>query len=301
MMFNEQPFLARFDAAARAGFKGVEFLFPYEHPAAEIRRRLDANGLTQALFNMPPGDWAKGERGLASLPGRQAEFREGVKQALDYAEALGCKLVHCMAGIVPAGVSPVTAGGVYAANLAWAAEQAQAAGVKIVIEPINHRDMPGYFLNTQAQGGGFVEAIGRDRLGLQFDVYHVQVTEGDITKRMELHMPVIAHMQIADVPARNEPGTGEIGWAYVFRRMDELGYRGWVGCEVPPGRGHGCRAGLAEAAGWLKSRLPVWEGPSLRPSPCGRGRGRGSRPQANPSQTFRGEPLPQPPPTRGGG
>jgi len=246
MMFNEKPFLDRFDAAARAGFKGVEFLFPYEHPPAEIRRRLDANGLTQALFNMPPGDWAKGERGLASLPGRQTEFRDGVKRALEYAEALRCKLVHAMAGIVPSGVSAVTAGGVYATNLAWAGEQAVKAGVKVVIEPINHRDMPGYFLNTQAQGAGFVEAIGRDRLGLQFDVYHVQVTEGDITKRMELHMPIIAHMQIADVPARNEPGTGEIGWEYVFRRMDALGYRGWVGCEYRP-------AGETDAGlSWLK-------------------------------------------------
>ena len=135
---------------------------------------------------------------------------------------------------MPAGVSPTTAAAVYAANLAWAAEQAQPAGVRLVIEPINHRDMPGYFLNTQAQGAAIVEAIGRDRLGLQFDVYHVQITEGDITKRMEQFMPVIAHMQIADVPARNEPGTGEIGWHYVFRRMDELGYQGWVGCEYRP-------------------------------------------------------------------
>ncbi|OYV61140.1 MAG: hydroxypyruvate isomerase, partial [Acidocella sp. 21-58-7] len=198
MMFNEVGFLDRFDAAARVGFRGVEFLFPYEHPAAEIRRRLDANGLTQALFNMPPGDWAKGERGLAALPGRQAEFREGVARALDYAAALDCKLVHCMAGIVPAGVAPATAAAVYAANLAWAGEQALKAGVRLAIEPINHRDMPGYFLNTQAQGAAIVEAIGRDRIGLQFDVYHVQVTEGDITKRMEQHLPVIVHMQIAD-------------------------------------------------------------------------------------------------------
>jgi len=234
MMFNEVGFLDRFDAAARVGFRGVEFLFPYEHPAAEIRRRLDANGLTQALFNMPPGDWAKGERGLAALPGRQAEFREGVARALDYAAALDCKLVHCMAGIVPAGVAPATAAAVYAANLAWAGEQALKAGVRLAIEPINHRDMPGYFLNTQAQGAAIVEAIGRDRIGLQFDVYHVQVTEGDITKRMEQHLPVIAHMQIADVPARNEPGTGEIGWDFVFARMDALGYAGWVGCEYRP-------------------------------------------------------------------
>jgi hydroxypyruvate isomerase len=234
MMFNELPFLDRFAAAAKAGFKGVEFLFPYEYPAAEIRKRLDDNGLTLALFNMPPGDWSKGERGLASLPGRQGEFRDGVKQALDYAGSLGGKLVHCMAGIVPSGVPQVTAASLYAANLAWAAEHSIAAGVKLVIEPINHRDMPGYLLNTQAQGAAVVDAIGRDRLGLQFDVYHVQTTEGDITKRMEQYMPLIAHMQIADVPARNEPGTGEIGWAFVFRRMDELGYRGWVGCEYRP-------------------------------------------------------------------
>ncbi len=234
MMFTELAFLDRFDAAARAGFKAVEFLFPYEHPASEIRRRLDANGLSQALFNMSPGDWAKGERGLAALPGRQSEFAEGISRALDYAAALDCPLVHCMAGIVPAGVSHVTAGAVYAANLARAAEAAQKRGVKIVVEPINHRDMPGYFLNTQAQGAAFVEAIGRARLGLQFDVYHVQITEGDITRRLEQFLPLIAHVQIADVPARNEPGTGEIGWEYVFRRLDELGYGGWVGCEYRP-------------------------------------------------------------------
>jgi hydroxypyruvate isomerase len=234
MMFNEHPFLDRFDAAAKAGFAAVEFLFPYEYPAAELKRRLDANGLTPALFNMPPGDWASGDRGLASLPGRQAQFRDGVKQALDYATTIGCKLVHCMAGIVPTGISPITAASVYAANLAWAGEQALAAGVKLAIEPINHRDMPGYFLNTEAQGAAVVQAIGLDRVGLQFDVYHCQTTEGDLTKRMELHLPLIVHMQVADVPARNEPGTGEIGWRYVFRRMDELGYAGWVGLEYRP-------------------------------------------------------------------
>lgn len=234
MMFNDIPFLDRFAAARTAGFEGVEFLFPYDFPAKELRARLNGEGLTQALFNMPPGDWASGERGIASLPGRQSEFRESVKKALDYAAALDCRQVHCMAGIVPANVPHTTATAVYAANLAWAAEQAQPAGIRLVIEPINHRDMPGYFLNTQAQGAAIIEAIGRDRIGLQFDVYHVQITEGDITRRMEQFMPVITHMQIADVPARNEPGTGEIGWRYVFRRMDELGYQGWVGCEYRP-------------------------------------------------------------------
>ncbi len=234
MMFNEVPFLERFAAARKAGFEGVEFLFPYEFPAAELRSRLNGEGLTQALFNMPPGDWANGERGLASLPGRQAEFREGVKRALDYAATLDCRRVHCMAGIPAADVPAGTAAAVYAANLAWAVEQARPAGVKLMLEPINHRDMPGYFLNTQAQGAAVIAAIGHDGLGLQFDVYHVQITEGDITKRMEQFMPVIDHMQIADVPARHEPGTGEIGWEFVFRRMDALGYTGWVGCEYRP-------------------------------------------------------------------
>ncbi len=233
MMFNEVPFLDRFALAAQNGFTAVEFLFPYDFPASEIRSRLDDNGLTQALFNLPPGDWAAGERGLASLPGRRAEFRAAVEKALDYAGTLGCKLVHAMAGI-PSGVNPVTAAAIYAANLGWAADKAHAQGVKIVIEPINHRDMPGFHLNTMAQGAALVDAIGFDRLGLQFDVYHCQVTEGDITKRMEKFMPVIAHMQIADVPLRNEPGTGEIGWPYVFAQMDALGYTGFVGCEYRP-------------------------------------------------------------------
>ncbi len=234
MMFNEVPFLDRFAAAADAGFKAVEFLFPYEHPATALRARLDAGGLRQVLFNAPPGDWAAGERGLAALPGRVGEFRDGIARALDYAVALDCPLVHVMAGIPPAGTPPATAAALYAANLAWAGEQALAAGKRIVIEPINHRDMPGYYLNTQEQGAAIVEALGRDRLGLQFDIYHCQVAQGDVTKRMEALLPVIGHMQIADVPARHEPGTGEIGWEFVFGRIDALGYQGWVGCEYRP-------------------------------------------------------------------
>lgn len=234
MMFNEVPFLDRFAAAARAGFDSVEFLFPYDHPAADIRARLDEHGLTQILFNAPPGDWAAGERGLASLPGRTAEFRDAMARALDYAAALDCRLVHCMAGIPGPDVPAATAAGLFATNLAWAAERALAAGVRIVIEPINGRDMPGFHLNTMAQGAAVVDAIGRDRLGLQFDVYHCQVTEGDITRRLERHMDVIAHIQIADVPDRHEPGTGEIGWGHVFATMDRLGYAGHVGLEYRP-------------------------------------------------------------------
>lgn len=233
MMFNEHGFLDRFEAAAKAGFSGVEYLFPYDFPAAEIAKRLADHGLTQVLFNAPPGDWAAGERGVASLAGREMEFRDGIKRALDYAVALNCKMLHCMAGIPKTG-NPVMEAAIYATNIAYAADLAQTAGVKIVLEPINHRDMPGFHLATQEQGAAIVEALGRDRLGLQFDVYHCQVTQGDICKRMEALMPVIAHMQIADVPARNEPGTGEIGWAYVFATMDRLGYQGWVGCEYRP-------------------------------------------------------------------
>ena len=234
MMFNEVPFLDRFAAAAAQGFKGVEFLFPYDFPAADIRKRLDDTGLTQVLFNMPPGDWAQGERGLASLPGRQGEFRDGVKRALDYATALDCQLIHCMAGIPPADLPFATAAALYAQNVAWAAEQAAAAGRRLCLEPINHRDMPGFHLNTMAQAASVIASIGAAKVGLQFDIYHCQITEGDITRRMERHMPIIAHMQLADVPARNEPGTGEIGWPYIFRRIDELGYQGWVGCEYRP-------------------------------------------------------------------
>ena len=234
MMFNEVAFLDRFDAAAKAGFTAVEFLFPYDFPAIDLKRRLDANGLTQALFNMPPGDWANGERGLASLPGRQQEFRDSVKKALEYADILDSKLIHCMAGIPPAGTNPVTAAALYASNLAWAGEHAKAAGRRLALEPINHRDMPGFHLNTVEQGAAVVDAIGIDRVGLQFDIYHTQISQGDVTRRMEAQITRIVHMQIADVPARNEPGTGEIGWPYVFRRIDELGYQGWIGCEYRP-------------------------------------------------------------------
>ena len=246
MMFNEVPFLERFEQAAKAGFPAVEFLFPYDYPAAELRKRLTDNGLKQVLFNGPPGDWSAGERGIACLPGRVQEFRDSVKRALDYAATLDCRLVHIMAGLAPAATSPVTLGAVYAVNLAWAAEEAGRAGVKLVIEPINHRDMPGYYLHTQEQGAAIVEAIGRDHLGLQFDIYHCQIAQGDLTRRMQELMAVIAHMQLADVPKRNEPGTGEIAWEYVFRRIDELGYEGWIGCEYRPA------GNTLEGLGWRK-------------------------------------------------
>ncbi|HLY46152.1 MAG TPA: 2-oxo-tetronate isomerase [Stellaceae bacterium] len=233
-LFPEVPFLDRFAAAARAGFTGVEFASPYEYKAAELRARLDDNGLTQALINSPAGNRAAGERGFACLPGREGAFRDGLNQAFDYAAALDCKRVHVMAGMPPQDLPLDTALALYAANLAWAGERALAAGVKLVIEPLNPRDAPGYLLRTQEQGAAIAAAIGRDRLGLQFDIYHCQIAQGDVTTRLAALIGSIEHMQLADVPGRHEPGTGEIGWDYVFRRIDELGYAGWVGCEYQP-------------------------------------------------------------------
>jgi hydroxypyruvate isomerase len=233
-LFPEMPFLDRFEAAARAGFTGVEFGSPYEYKAAELHARLNGAGLTQVLINSPAGNRAAGERGFACLPGREGDFRDGVEQALDYAVALGCQRVHVMAGVPPARLAPDTALALYAANLAWAGERGLAAGVRLVIEPLNPRDAPGYLLRTQEQGAAIAAAIGRDRLGLQFDIYHCQIAQGDVTTRLAALMPAIDHMQLADVPGRHEPGTGEIGWEYVFRRIDELGYAGWIGCEYTP-------------------------------------------------------------------
>jgi len=234
MMFNEVPFLDRFALAAKAGFKGVEFLFPYEHKAAEIAARLQDNGLQQVLFNAPAGDFAKGERGMAAIPGKQAAFRDSIKLALEYAATLACPRLHIMAGLKPEGVAHDTLTAVYGANLAYAAEECAKLGVKPIIEPINHRDIPGFFLNTTDQAAAIIAAIGPEKLGLQFDLYHCQITEGDVVKRVEKHLPLIAHMQVADTPGRNEPGTGEVNWPFVFKTIDALGFRGWIGCEYRP-------------------------------------------------------------------
>ncbi len=245
MMFTELPFLDRFARACAAGFQAVEFLFPYEFEAKALAQRLADNGLRQVLFNAPPGDWAAGERGMASLPGRQQEFRDSILKALDYATALSCPRLHVMAGLKPEGVPRDTLLATYAANLAWAAEECAKASVKPVIEPINHRDIPGFFLNTTDEAAAVISAIGAERIGMQFDLYHCQITEGDIVMRVEKHLPLIAHMQVADTPGRHEPGTGEVNWPFVFDRIDALGYRGWIGCEYRP-------AGETEAGlGWF--------------------------------------------------
>ena len=234
MMFNEVPFLDRFALAAKAGFKGVEFLFPYEHPAAEIAARLKNNGLQQVLFNAPAGDFAKGERGMAAIPGKQAAFRDSIKLALEYATTLACPRLHIMAGLKPEGVAHDTLTAVYGANLAYAAEECAKVGVKPIIEPINHRDIPGFILNTTDQAAAIIAAVGPEKLGMQFDLYHCQITEGDVVKRVEKHLPLIAHMQVADTPGRHEPGTGEVNWPFVFKTIDALGFRGWIGCEYRP-------------------------------------------------------------------
>ena len=234
MMFNEVPFLDRFALAAKAGFKGVEFLFPYEHPAAEIAARLRDNSLQQVLFNAPAGDFAKGERGMAAIPGKQAAFRESIKLALEYATTLACPRLHIMAGLKPEGIAHDTLTAIYGANLAYAAEECAKVGVKPIIEPINHRDIPGFFLNTTDQAAAIIAAVGPEKLGMQFDLYHCQITEGDVVKRVEKHLPLIAHMQVADTPGRHEPGTGEVNWPFVFKTIDALGFRGWIGCEYRP-------------------------------------------------------------------
>ncbi|MGR3717391.1 MAG: 2-oxo-tetronate isomerase [Thermohalobaculum sp.] len=228
MMFTEHPFMARFDAAAAAGFGAVELRFPYAHPAAEIRGALDRNGLELALFNAPPGDWEAGERGLAALKDREAEFRDSIAQALDYAAVLRPGRIHVMAGIAEG----LEARAVYLANLAHAAEAA--GGQQLCIEPINNRDMPGYHLNNSTDAVAVLDAVGAANLGLQFDLYHAQITEGDLTRRLEALMPRIAHIQIAGVPDRHEPDTGEVNYPHLFGVLDRLGYGGFVGCEYRP-------------------------------------------------------------------
>ncbi|SPA24599.1 putative hydroxypyruvate isomerase [Cupriavidus taiwanensis] len=249
MMYNEHAFLDRFAAAAADGFQAVEYLFPYEHPAAELRARLDANGLAQALFNAPPGDWAAGERGLASLPGREAEFRDAVGRALEYAGVIGNDRVHVMAGLVPADAERARYRATYLENVAFAAQEAAAQGVTIVLEPINTRDMPGYFLNRQDDAQAICKEVGAANLKVQFDCYHCQIVEGDIAMKLRRDIAGIGHIQIAGVPERHEPDLGELNYPYLFDLIDSLGYTGWIGCEYRP------RAGTSEGLGWLKPYL----------------------------------------------
>ena len=249
MMYNEHPFLDRFAAAARDGFRGVEYLFPYEHPAIELKSRLNAAGLEQALFNAPPGDWAKGERGLASLPGRIDEFRRSIEKALDYARILGNKRVHVMAGLIGASDDRARHRAAYINNLAFATAEAVSAGVTIVIEPINTRDIPGFFLNRQDEAHAICAEVAAPNLAVQMDLYHCQVVEGDVATKMARYIDGVGHVQVAGVPERHEPDTGEINYDYLLGRLDTLGYDGWVGCEYRP------KAGTSAGLGWAKRWL----------------------------------------------
>ena len=245
-MYGEHPFLDRFAAAAKDGFRGVEILFPYANEAAELRARLDAHGLEQVLFNAPPGDWEKGERGLASLPGREQDFRRSIERGLEYARVLGNRCMHAMAGLVAPGDDRARHRAAYVANLAWAAREAASIGVTVVIEPINTRNIPGYFLNRQEEAHAVCAEAGEPNLKVQMDLFHCQIVEGDLATRIRRHIAGVAHMQIAGVPERHEPDTGEVNYPYLFRLLDELGYAGWIGCEYHP------RGGTSEGLGWLK-------------------------------------------------
>jgi hydroxypyruvate isomerase len=250
MLFTEVPFLDRFERAAQAGFEAVEFLFPYAWSAHEIRQRLDAHGLKPVLFNLPPGDWDGGERGIACHPDRIDEFRAGVAQALEYARVLGVPQLHCVAGIRPAGVDEATLRRTYVDNLRHAAAELKRAGLRLLIEPINCNDIPGFYLNRSAQAIDILDEVGADNAFLQYDIYHAQRSEGELAATMQKHLARIGHMQIADNPGRHEPGSGEINYAFLFGHIDRIGYEGWIGCEYRPAAG--TEAGL----GW-RQRLTL--------------------------------------------
>jgi hydroxypyruvate isomerase len=245
MMFNEVPFLDRFAAAAAAGFRGVEFLFPYDHPAETVAAKLRENHLENVLFNLPPGNWAAGERGIGCIPGREEEFRAGVEKALSYAELLGTPRIHAMAGIAPPAIDRNILRDTYAGNLRWAAEKLAPKGLTLLVEAINTRDIPGYFLNTQAESHALCAEINAPNLKTQMDLYHMQIVEGDLAIKLRRHMADCAHIQIAGVPGRNEPDTGEVNYPYLFSLLDELGYDGWIGCEYRPA------AKTVDGLGWL--------------------------------------------------
>ena len=249
MMYTEVEFSKRFAAAARDGFKGVEHLFPYQWAAADIAEWRQSAGVELVLFNAPPGDWKNGERGLAALPGRESEFRNTIEIALVYAAALDCPRIHVMAGVRPNDVADTVLCDIYEKNLAYAANEAAKAGRKIMIEPINTRDVPGYFLNRQADAHRIIEAVGAPNLLVQMDLYHVQIVEGDVAMKIRQYIDKVDHFQIAGVPERHEPNLGEVNYSYLFDLIDELDFDGWIGCEYQP-KGE-TSTGLSWAADYL--------------------------------------------------
>lgn len=234
MLFNEVPFLDRFEKAAANGFDAVEFLFPYPYTAQELKERLDRHNLKLVLHNLPAGDWDAGDRGVACDPNRVDEFRAGVAKAIGYATILGTPQINCLAGKAPAGASSEQLRETFVANLRFAAAELKQAGIKLLIEPINHFDIPGFYLNTTAQAISIMDQVGSDNLFLQYDIYHAQRMEGELATTMQKHLNRIAHIQLADNPGRNEPGTGEINYRFLFQHLDKLGYSGWIGCEYKP-------------------------------------------------------------------
>lgn len=249
MLYTEYGFLDRFAAAAEDGFKGVEYLSPFEFDVEIIAEALQSAGLSQVLFNLPSGDWAGGERGIACLPGRETDFRKGVDLAIRYAEAVGCKQINCLSGKIPDGLNREDAHGVLADNLAFAAPKLADADLRLLVEPINHFDIPSFALNTSAETLQLFEKIGEENLWLQYDFYHMQRMQGELVATFQALQNRIAHVQIADNPGRHEPGTGEINHGFIFEQLDALGYDGWVGCEYMPL--NGTSAGL----GWCETFL----------------------------------------------
>ncbi len=234
MMFNEVDFLDRFAAAAEAGFTGVEYLFPYPYDKDELAEKLAQHGLAQVLHNLPAGDWGAGERGIAILPDRVAEFQAGVDSAIAYAKALNCPQVNCLAGVAPEGVDGEVLQATLVENLRYAAGRLGAAGIKLLMEPINTRDIPGFYLNRTHQAAALQDQVGSDNLFIQYDIYHMQIMEGDLAPTIEANLDRIAHIQLADTPGRHEPGTGEINYPFLFGHLDRIGYSGWIGCEYKP-------------------------------------------------------------------
>ena len=247
LLYNEAPFQERFQKAASAGFKGVEYLFPYDYPAEVLREKLEKNKLQQVLHNMPAGDWGKGDRGIACDPKRVGEFQDSVEKAITYAKALDCQQINCLAGLTPANVPAQTVRETFIRNLQFTAPLFKAAGIRLLIEPINDRiDMPGFYLNHTQQALDIIAATGSDNLFLQYDIYHMQIMEGNLALTIEKNLSHIAHLQLADHPGRHEPGTGEIHYPFLFDFIDKIGYPGWIGCEYKPSTD--TDAGL----GWLK-------------------------------------------------
>jgi hydroxypyruvate isomerase len=249
MLYNEHGFIDRFAAAAGAGFKGVEYLFPYEHDKDQLAEQLRKHGLVQVLHNLPAGDWGKGERGIACHPDRVGEFQDGVGRAIEYASALECRQLNCLAGLAPTDVPAERQRTTLVANLKFAAMKLREAGIKLLIEPINTRDIPGFYLTHSRQALDIIKEVGSDNLFLQYDIYHMQIMEGDLARTIEANLALIPHMQLADNPGRHEPGTGEINYPFLFEHIDRIGYRGWIGCEYKP------KAATDDGLGWVRHYL----------------------------------------------